>query len=128
MRKACNNALAIQRVPLAPIDLPEIGAYGLGRQQIRVLAGHARHVSGKLRNLARWLVLSRAENANDAFLDRPHALAVASTRRLSDLVEPRLRAPDAGKVEIDPGLDERRGDQAARFSLREPLPNVAENS
>jgi hypothetical protein len=63
-------------------------------------------VSGKLRDLARRLVLSRAENADDAFLDRPHALAVASTRRLSDLVEFRLRAPDAGKVKIYFGLDE----------------------
>ena len=40
------------------------------------------------RDLARRLVLGRMENADDAFLDRPPAFAVAAAGRLGDLVEP----------------------------------------
>jgi len=93
-----------------------------------MLARDARHVAGEQRNLSRRLVLCRAKNADEALLDRPLALTIAPARRLGDLVETRVGPPDAWKVEIDAGLDERGGDQAAGSPSFQTLADIIENA
>ena len=51
---------------------------------------------------------------DDALLPRPPSFAVEAAGGLRDLVEPGLRAPARGKVEIDAGFDQGGRDQPAR--------------
>src|SRR4051794_36444985 len=115
-------------VALPPVDLLKISTHRLRRERIIPVIGlHPLHVADEALDLARWLRLSRAEDRDDAVLDRASPLAIASASSLGNLIEARLGTPYTWKIKIDAGFNKAGGDQPAGNTILQPVSNRRKN-
>jgi|SRR6516165_187868 len=92
-----------------------------------VILRGAAHVADETFNLVRRLGFRRFEDRNDALFNRPFRLAIATSRRLRDLIEPGLGAPDTREIEVHARFNQTCGQYAARSAVFQSLLHLAEN-
>src|SRR5258706_13200936 len=87
----------------------------------------AEHVADQACDLGRRPGFCRFEDSDDAFANRPAALAVAATRGLSELVEAGFRTPYLRKINVYTGFDKGGCDNTARLLFLKSLTHVCKN-